>query len=98
MDLHNQLADAIVTFVYKALGRSDAPVAKILAATWVATNTLDANLSKIKFPDGSVVDGIPKNVSTTGLTAGDPVLVIRGPGVPMTIICKYHGDITVLAQ
>lgn len=94
---YNDLADAIVKFVYRALNRGDAPVAKVYMAVFVAANSLDANLSQIRFPDGSVVDYIPKLTSHV-FTANDVVMVITGPAVPMHILGLSLGDITVAQQ
>ena len=93
---HDELADAIISLVYRILGRHDAPVAKVYSAVWNNANAGDAALSDITVVVGaSPVSGCPQ-IGTTAFIAGDPILVIKGPGVPWTILGKITGDITMV--
>lgn len=96
MPSYDDLADSIVNFVYRALRRSDAPVARLYMGFWVSVNSLDSNLSKVRFADGTTVDAVPKLSSAGTLVANDPILIARGPGIPLTILGKALGDITVV--
>lgn len=97
MRLTDKTATAIKDLIYRILGSTEAPVAKVFSAVFVAPNATDANLSQVKMTvQGDLVDAVPKNDGVTGLSAGDPLLLIRGPGVPLTIICRFHGDITAV--
>lgn len=86
---------AVERFVRHYLDSDKAPVTKSSMAVFVAANAIDANLSKVKLMNGTVVDYIPKGNHVTGLVAGDPVLLVKAPGVALTIIAKVHGDITI---
>jgi len=66
---------------------------RILYGTWLAAETEDANLSKILI-EGFEVRWAPKLAHVTGLTAGNQVMCIKGPGVPVTILGAIQGDIT----
>ena len=93
---HDKLADSIISLVYRVLGRGDAPVAKVFSAVWQNVNAGDALLSDIQLTNGaSPVKGVPKVTSGT-FVAGDPILVIKGPGVPYTILGKLLGDVTAV--
>lgn len=95
MRLTDKTADAIYDLIMRILDRPETPVARVWMGVWLSANTVDANLSKISMLNGDTVDFVPKSNAVTGLTAGDPVLLVRGPTVPMTIIAKVHGDISV---
>lgn len=93
---HDALAQAIIDMIYKVLNRSDSPAASVQMGIWLATNALDSNLSKVQLVNGSTVDGVPRSSNATGLSANDIILLIRGPGVPLTILCKVVGDVSAL--
>jgi hypothetical protein len=94
---HDHLADSIISLVYRVLHRHDAPVAKVYSAIWNNVNAGDALLSDITLViGGSPVKGCPKITSAT-FTSGDPILVIKGPGIPWTILGEILGDITAVA-
>jgi hypothetical protein len=94
---HDNLADEIISLVYRVLRRGDAPVAKVYAAVWNNVNAGSASLSDITLVEGlSQVKGCPKMNADT-FAANDPILVIHGPGIPYTIIGKTVGDIKLAA-
>lgn len=61
---------------------------------WVAAETEDANLSQIQIDDRTHRH-VWKLKSVTGLAANDLVLVLYGPGLPLTIVGTLHGDISL---
>lgn len=96
MDNHDKMADAIVDFVFRALRRKDTPVTRVYVAYYVQANALDPNLSMVRFPDGSIVDGLPRLASSITFAANDQLLLAQFPGVSMTILGKQIGDISAL--
>ena len=67
---------------------------KVTAAIWNSAEAVDPDLSNITV-DGEEHRWVSKHSHVTGLTAGDLIHVIYGPGTPMTIIGKLSGDITL---
>ena len=67
---------------------------KILQGTWLNAEAEDADLSSLLIV-GLSVRWARKADHVTGLSAGDQVLCLHGPGLPVTIIGVVVGDITV---
>lgn len=59
---------------------------------WLAVEATDADLSKV-ISMGNTYRYIPKAATATGLVAGDQVVLVRGPGIPLHIAYKLVGDI-----
>lgn len=90
-----ELVDAILEEVKHFITENSRPGA--ILATWNAEESVDSNLSEISFPDGSVLNGIPKAAHVTGLTAGDVVICMNHESnLPLMIIGKLVGDISLL--
>ena len=94
---HDELADIIIACIYKILKKTDSPVAKTQMGYFVATEAVDANLSQVSLIDGSLVRFIPKSDNIGAMSVGDELLLLRGDKVPLTIICRVIGDITLAA-
>lgn len=90
-------ADALATMirgvVREELGNVISP---FVYATFVAAEALDANLSKVTL-SGTTEQArfVPKLVHVTGLAAGNTLLCIKGKGVPLTIVGRVAGDISI---
>jgi hypothetical protein len=67
---------------------------KFLQGVWNGAEAEDANLSNITI-EGLPVRWAPKLEHVTGLAAGDKILCVHGPALPVTIIGILVGDITV---
>lgn len=95
MSLHLQSGDRLINMikVYIREAIKDRAM-KVTAAIWNSAETVDSNLSSITI-DGEVHRWVQKHQHVTGLTAGDLIHVIYGPGTPLTIIGKISGDITL---
>lgn len=70
----------------------------ILYGTWVASETVDANLSQVQLPgDGApVARGVRKLAHVTGLVVGSQVMMLKSGNTPLTIIGVVVGDVTKL--
>lgn len=63
-------------------------------ATWIQSESVDSNLSKIRLADSTVISGVPKLAHVTGLTYGNNVMcVASSPSKVITIIGIVVGDI-----
>lgn len=92
------LVDAITQAAQKAVRRQlGNVVSPFIYATFIEAEAVDANLSIIQQTDGSEARFVPKGAHVTGLTEGDTILCIKGKGVPLTILMKVVGDITLAA-
>lgn len=91
---YNKFLDAM----YEAIDRRVAQLVgnRYIYARWNGSESVDANLSSVT-PTGSTeaVRYCPKLSHVTGLTAGDTVLCIKDRGIPLTIIGRPVGDITL---
>lgn len=67
-------------------------------ATWVAADSGDADLSTIQFADGRTMNYIPKLASATGLSSGDPVLILVGGNQTVIILGKPTGDVSIAVE
>jgi hypothetical protein len=90
---HDALADSIISLVWRILRRHDAPVAKVYTGFWKNANPGDASLSDVILTSGEPVTGCPK-IGSPSFSVNSPVLLIKGPGVPWTILGVFQGDIT----
>ncbi len=89
------LTDMINSLIEKRLGNMKNPISAVYG-TWVAAEASDANLSQVSLSgDGGTARFVPKGAHVTGLSAGQTVLCIKGPSVPLTIIARTVGDITL---
>src|SRR5688572_13854780 len=77
--------------IQRYLGNMKSP---FVYATWVAAESGDANLSEVTLAGGTTANFVPKAAHVTGLVAGQTVLCVKGPGVPLTIVARVVGDIT----
>lgn len=85
--------EALVTLIRRTIKEVlTAEGFRFLQATWNAAEAEDANLSDITV-EGLSVRWAPKLEHVTGLTAGDQILCVHGPGLPVTIIGIMVGDI-----
>lgn len=77
--------------VREVLGNMASP---FVYGTWVASEAEDSNLSKVTL-SGTTEQAryVPKGAHVTGLSAGQTVLMVKGKGVPLTIIARVVGDI-----
>lgn len=67
-----------------------------LIATWVASESVDANLSHVQLADGSPIRGVRKYRHVTGLSFGVQVVIEGiGPNKNATIVGILEGDITL---
>jgi len=89
------LADKIVALIHKILRQSDAPIGRVYQATFLNNNAVDANLCDIRMATGDKVAGCPRAKGTT-YTSGDVLLVVRGPGTPLIVVCALSGDIAAI--
>ena len=67
---------------------------QVLQGEWLAAEAEDSDLSQIDI-EGIIVRWAPKSEHVTGLVAGDQVICLKGPGLPVTIIGVRVGDIRV---
>jgi len=87
-----KFVDSIKRYI-KTVILSSSP--KVDDAIFVSSETEDANLSTITY-HGIEISYIRKCTSES-LSAGDRVLIMSGPGIPVTIIGKIRGDTTILS-
>lgn len=66
----------------------------VLQGNWVAAEGVDADLSEVVI-EGITCRGVRKLEHVTGLAAGNQVLCLKGPGLPVTIVGRMIGDITL---
>jgi len=59
---------------------------------WKAVEGTDANLSQVE-SGNNLYRYVPKSATATGLTLGDQVVLVSGPGIPLHIAYKLVGDI-----
>lgn len=95
MKKHETVADKIVQLINRRLQQTDAPIGRIYQATFNNNNAVDSSLCDITMATGDVVTGCPRQKGLT-FTAGDTLLVVRGPGTPMIVVCATSGDITAI--
>lgn len=90
------LAEAVANEARRAfraeLGNVTSP---FIYASFVAAETVDPDLSEVQLADGSSSRFVPKGEHVSGLTIGDTLLCVKGKGVPLTIMMKVVGDITL---
>lgn len=67
---------------------------RLLTGTFLSTETVDANLSKVTLQDGEVARWVRKFKSVGTMSAGDPVCLISN-GSSYTILGVYVGDHTL---
>lgn len=78
--------------IQKSLGNMKSP---FVFVTFVAAEGVDADLSQVTLPgSGGTARFVPKLAHVTGLAAGQTLLCVKGPTVPLTIIGRCVGDIT----
>lgn len=53
------------------------------------------SLHKVLLPGGQVARFVPAFAHVTGLAAGQTLMMVRDKGVPLTIIGRVTGDITL---
>lgn len=91
--LSDQINHAVQRGIQRQLGNVVSPY---FYGTFVATEAADANLSKITVAGNAAeFRFVPRLAHVTGLTAGETVLCVKGKGVPLTIIGRVVGDISL---
>lgn len=88
-NVEREFARAIQDVVVKEI-RNSAPY--FTTGIWVAAETVDSNLSSVRVGD-SILRFVPK-LSGVSPSANDTVLMLKAPGVPLTIMGVLVGDIT----
>lgn len=92
-DLADAIVGSAVETVMKQLGNVVSP---FVYATFVAVEAADADLSKVTLSGSATVARfVPKLSHVTGLSAGQTLLCIKSKGVPLTIIGRVVGDISL---
>jgi hypothetical protein len=90
----DNVVKAVYTYVRTLIDQS---AHKFFQGKWVGAESVDANLSSVTI-DGLSYRFIRKCSHVTGLSSNDNILLIKGPGTPMTIIGKLVGDITAAVE
>lgn len=70
----------------------------ITQGVWQAVEPADSDLSQVKLESGDIARGVPKGTHVTGLVAGDLVYMIRTGSIPLTILMKVAGNITLYTE
>lgn len=93
----DKLIDAILTAVDNRLSKFQASDSDgYYLGTYQGGESVDANLSKVRLTgDEQDVRFVPKASSVSGISVGDPVLCYRSKGIPLTILCRLVGDVTL---
>lgn len=86
------MLDGIRHFVLGVMQENKQP--STIWATWLAAESVDADLSQITLPNGDVITKVPRFNSASGFTAGDRILCLNDPGKPLIIMAIVRGDIT----
>jgi hypothetical protein len=93
MAFTKSLAQAITDLVVRKIATL-APTFDI--GVWQAVEATDANLSQVK-SGGQILRYVPKLASASALAVGDPVLLVKAPGVPLIILGEIVGNIKLVS-
>lgn len=80
------------------LGGVSSPLSGVYG-TWLSAEAVDANLSQVALTNNpDPARWVPKGAHVTGLVAGDTILMIHGGNIPLTILMKVVGNITLALE
>lgn len=88
------IADAIGESQDRTTDRRAGMFSPFCYGTYLGPEVVDPDLSKVRLADGTIVRGVPRYKSVTGLFAGATVECTgAGPNKPLTIAGIIVGDI-----
>lgn len=89
------LADAIGEYVHGIMGDGsrNTPTVRYYLATWASAEASDSNLSQVVLQGGTWCRYVPKLSHVTGLSAGQTIVMISSPTVPLHIVGVLVGNI-----
>ena len=92
MSMTKYLAKSITDLVIRKISELSP---KFDIGVWLAVEATDANLSQVKCA-GQTLRYVPKMGSASALAVGDPVLLMKAPGMPTMIIGEIVGNIKLI--